>query len=161
MLQNEHCLQQEEMKTMNTQITLLHKEKKLSRAEHISMIQQLQQYSRTTPDILTNTTPDIPTNTTDNTATVDLKQSILNATITKDITATQELSSTLEMMLNTYNELDEDSRKMLIQHSITTNNTTLQQRLMELKATQGNKTSLAKLTKKIIKFADTYKVPEL
>jgi hypothetical protein len=32
---------------------------------------------------------------------------------------------------------------------------------MELRATQGNKISLAKLTKEIIKLADTYKVPEL
>jgi hypothetical protein len=64
-------------------------------------------------------------------------------------------------MLEKYAELDEDSKKMLVQHAITTENATLQQRLMVLQGNETNNISLAKLTKKIIKRADTYKVPEL
>jgi hypothetical protein len=79
----------------------------------------------------------------------------------RKFSANNTISSTLETMLEKYDELDEDSRKMLIQNAITTDNAVLQQPLMELRATQGNKISLAKLTKEIIKLANTYKVPEL
>jgi hypothetical protein len=64
-------------------------------------------------------------------------------------------------MLEKYAELDEDSKKMLFQHAITTDNATLQQRLMVLHGNETNNISLAKLTKDVIKLADTYKVPEL
>jgi hypothetical protein len=49
----------------------------------------------------------------------------------------------------------------MICHAITSNNETLQRRLMILRENQGNSGSISKLTKEIIKLADTYKVPEL
>lgn len=64
-------------------------------------------------------------------------------------------------MLQRCAELDDDSRKMLIQHAITTDNAVLQKWLMELQASQANSISLEKLTNEIIKLADTYNVPEL
>jgi hypothetical protein len=84
-----------------------------------------------------------------------------NGTATNDIPSTSPndtINSTLEAVLENYAKLDEDSRKVLIHHAITTNNTALQKHILQLKTIQGNKISLAKLTKEIIKLADTYKV---
>jgi hypothetical protein len=130
-LQNERRIHQEEMKTLNTRITPLQKEKELSHAEHLSSMSKLQQQppSRINPN--TSTDNNIGTNAV-TIADTDVKPASTMNTIMKDITATMKISSsstissTLEVMLDKYDELDEDSRKMLIQHAITTDNAMLQ-----------------------------------
>jgi hypothetical protein len=71
------------------------------------------------------------------------------------------ISTTMEAMLDKYEELDDDSKKALMHHAITSNNEVLQCRLMELCDNHSKNSSVAKLTKEIIKLAETYKVPEL
>jgi hypothetical protein len=153
------------LKTLTTRITLLQKEKDLSRAAHLSLSRQLQQQQSLKASQVTSTDTVTAGNSGINTVHNDPNPSTANTTTTaandRKPSANDTISSTLEAMLEKYDELDEDSRKMLIQHAITTDNAVLQQCLMELRASQGNKSGLAKLTKEIIKLADTYKVPEL
>jgi hypothetical protein len=66
------------------------------------------------------------------------------------------ITPTMVAMVEHNTELGEDSQMVLIQHAITTDNMTLQQCLMALQETQGNNTSLSKLTKESIKLAETY-----
>ncbi len=70
------------------------------------------------------------------------------------------ISATMESMLEKFSELDDDSKKALMHHAITSNNEALQSRLLKLCENSGNNYSIAKLTKEIIKLAETYKVPE-
>ncbi len=135
-MQQERRLHQEELLTLNTKITLLEKEKELSKAEA---------FSRNFKD-----PPSVNISTTTNLTAENIKPPV-TATINK----------TLEEMLEKYDELDDDSKKMLTQHAITTDNADLQRRIMALRTHQGTNITLAKLTKEIIKLADTYKVPEL
>jgi hypothetical protein len=94
----------------------------------MSKVQQ-QPPSRINPN--TSTDNNIGTNAV-TIADTDVKPASTMNTIMKDITATMKISSsstissTLEVMLDKYDELDEDSRKMLIQHAITTDNAMLQ-----------------------------------
>jgi hypothetical protein len=67
----------------------------------------------------------------------------------------------METMLERYMELDGGHKKALMHHAITSNNETLLHYLMQLCKSNGNNYSIAKLTKEIIKLAETYKVPEL
>jgi hypothetical protein len=71
------------------------------------------------------------------------------------------ISATMESMLEKFSDLDDDSKKALMHHAITSNNEVLQSRLLKLRESNGNNYSIAKLTKEIIKLAETYKVPEL
>jgi hypothetical protein len=95
-------------------------------------------------------------------------QNTLNVTLKQHSDAIHKLqradppgiSSPIRDLLNVYHELDDDSKKALLSSAISTNNTQLQRAILE--GTQGNTgTSLAKLTKELIKLAETYKVPEL
>jgi hypothetical protein len=157
------------LKTLTTRIALVQNKKDLSRAAHLSLSRQLQQQQSlkasqvTSTDTVTTGSPGSNPGIT--TMHNDQKPSTVNITTTvandRKPSANDTISSTLEAMLEKYDELDEDSKKMLIQHAITTDNAVLQKCLMELRASQGNKISVAKLTKEIIKLADTYKVPEL
>jgi hypothetical protein len=125
-LQNERRIHQEEMKTLNTRINLLQKEKELSRAEYLSSMSKLQQ--QPPPSVIN------PNGSTDNKSNgnnpltsvdTDAKPAPIMNTIMKDIADTTKISTispTLAAMLDKYDELDEDSRKMLIQHAITTDN---------------------------------------
>jgi hypothetical protein len=65
----------------------------------------------------------------------------------------------MELILASYHDLDDDTKKSLLYNAISTNNEELQQRLLTLRQASGS--SLAKLTKEMIKMADSYKVPEL
>ncbi len=144
-LQHERKMHQEDLQTLNTQINLLQKERELSKAEYLSLSHKLQDQESKNTNV-----ESAPT---------------VNVTDAADMTSTHPanttLNTTLETMLQKYNELDDDSKKMLTQHALMTDDADLQRRLMELRASQGNNTTLAKLTKEIIKLADTYKVPEL
>lgn len=71
------------------------------------------------------------------------------------------ISAMMETMLEKYSELDKDSKKAVMHHAITSNNRTLQHHLMLLRDDQSKTCSIAKLTKEIIKLAETYKVPKL
>jgi hypothetical protein len=71
------------------------------------------------------------------------------------------ISATMEEMLEMFSELDDDSKKALMHHAITSNKEDLQIRLMKLHESSGNNNSIAKLAKEIIKLTETYKVPEL
>ncbi len=146
-LQDERRLHQKELNALTSEIALLKKEKDLSRTEQHSLSLQLQQQQSSTINELTPKETVI-NDTTNGTATNDIPSTSPNDTI----------NSTLEAVLENYAKLDEDSRKVLIHHAITTNNTALQKHILQLKTIQGNKISLAKLTKEIIKLADTYKV---
>lgn len=75
----------------------------------------------------------------------DLKPSSIPGTI----------SDTMEAMLECYNELDDNSKKALMHHAITTGNEALQRWLMLLCNDQSKHGSIAKLTKEIFKLADT------
>lgn len=71
------------------------------------------------------------------------------------------ISATMEAMLEQFSELDNESKKALMHHAVTSNNEALQHRLMKLCESSGNNHSIVKLTKEIIKLAKTYKVLEL
>ncbi len=74
---------------------------------------------------------------------------------------TTGITSPIKALLDTYYDLDEDSKKALMTTAISTNNMDLQRALLSLRQNQNNPGSLAKLAKDLIKLADTYKVPEL
>jgi hypothetical protein len=73
-----------------------------------------------------------------------------------------EINHVMSAMLDRYDQLDDSSKQALMHQAISSNNEVLQSRLMMLRdANKKDWLSLAKLTKEIIKLADTYKVPEL
>jgi hypothetical protein len=73
-----------------------------------------------------------------------------------------EINAVMSAMLDRYDQLDDSSKQALMHQAISSNNELLQSRLMLLRdADKKDRLSLAKLTKEIIKLADTYKVPEL
>ncbi len=77
-------------------------------------------------------------------------------------TDTQGITSLIRAYFNMYDELDDDNRKALLSSAISINDIQLQCALLDLRVTKGNTgTTLAKLTKELIKLAETYKVPEL
>jgi hypothetical protein len=69
------------------------------------------------------------------------------------------ITATMERLLASYHDLDDDTKKSLLNNAISTNNEELQHRLLTLRQASGS--TLAKLTKELIKMADSYKVPEL
>jgi chromosome segregation ATPase len=140
-LQHERKMHQEDLLTLNTQINLLQKERELSKAEYLSLSHKLQDQESKNTNV-------------ESAPTVNVTDA---ADMTSTCPANTTHNTTLETMLQKYNELDDDSKKMLTQHALMTDNADLQRRLMELRASQGNNTTLAKLTKEIIKLADTYK----
>jgi hypothetical protein len=71
-----------------------------------------------------------------------------------------EISYTMGALLDKYETLDEESKSELLKYAISSGNETLQSCLMMLRADKTG-TSLAKLTKELIKLAESYKVPEL
>jgi hypothetical protein len=71
-----------------------------------------------------------------------------------------DLSYTMQAMLEKYENLDEDSKNELFRYAISSGNENLQSRLLLLRQNK-NGTTLAKLTKELIKLAESYKVPEL
>jgi hypothetical protein len=74
---------------------------------------------------------------------------------------TAGVSSPIRALLDTYHDLDDDSKKALMTTVISTNNVDLQRALITLRQDQNNSGRLANLAKELIKLADTYKVPEL
>jgi len=74
--------------------------------------------------------------------------------------ASGEISYTMSVMLEKYETLDEDSKNELLKYAISSGNENLQSHLLMLRQGKSG-TSLAKLTKELIKLADSYKVPEL
>jgi hypothetical protein len=73
-----------------------------------------------------------------------------------------EINPVMSAMLDRYDQLDDSSKQALMHQAISSNNEVLQSRLVMLRdADKKDGLSLAKLTKEIIKLADTYKVPEL
>jgi hypothetical protein len=89
---------------------------------------------------------------------------IRTSNTTQDIPSTTpasgEISYTMSVMLEKYETLDEDSKSELLKYAISSGNENLQSRLLMLCQNKTG-TSLAKLTKELIKLADNYKVPEL
>jgi hypothetical protein len=89
---------------------------------------------------------------------------IRTSNITQDIPSTApalgEISYTMGVMLEKYETLDEDSKNELLKYAISTGNENLQSRLLMLCQSKTG-TSLTKLTKELIKLAESYKVPEL
>jgi len=71
-----------------------------------------------------------------------------------------EISHTMNALLEKYETLDKGSRNELLKFAISSGNENLQSRLLMLRQNKTG-TSLAKLTKELIKLADSYKVPEL
>jgi len=71
-----------------------------------------------------------------------------------------DISYTMQTLLDKYKSLDEDSKNELFKYAISSGNENLQSRLLMLRQNKAG-TSLAKLTKELIKLADSYKVPEL
>jgi hypothetical protein len=72
------------------------------------------------------------------------------------------ITSPIKDLLDRYDDLDDDSKKALFSSAISTNNVDLQRALLDIRCSKGNTgTTLAKLTKELIKLAETYKVPEL
>jgi hypothetical protein len=67
------------------------------------------------------------------------------------------ISPTMEAMLEKYAKLDEESKKALKYHAISSNNEALKHRLMMLHDNQSKSGSITKLTKEIIKLAETLK----
>jgi hypothetical protein len=63
-------------------------------------------------------------------------------------------------LLDRYDTLDEESKNELPKYAVSSGNEKLQSRLMILREGKTG-TSLAKLTKELIKLAESYKVPEL
>jgi len=74
--------------------------------------------------------------------------------------ASGEISYTMSVMLEKYETLDEDSKNELLKYAISSGNENLQSHLLMLRQGKSG-TSLTKLTKELIKLADSYKVPEL
>jgi hypothetical protein len=98
-----------------------------------------------------------PSSTTDPPKIIETKPVISNPT---SVPANGEISYTMSVLLEKYDMLDDDNKNELLKYVISSGNENLQSRLLML---QQNKvgTSLAKLTKELIKLADSYKVPEL
>jgi len=71
-----------------------------------------------------------------------------------------DLSYTMQTMLDKYDSLDDDSKNELFKYAISSGNENLQSRLLLLRQSKSGQ-SLAKLTKELIKLAESYKVPEL
>jgi hypothetical protein len=71
-----------------------------------------------------------------------------------------ELSYTMDSLLEKYETLDDENKNELMKYAIPTGNEHLQSCLLMLRQGKSN-TSLAKLTKELIKLAESYKVPEL
>jgi predicted nucleic acid-binding Zn-ribbon protein len=89
-LQQERKIHQEDLRTINTQIALLQKEKELSKAEHLSLSSKLKDQKSLDVNATPATTPADP-----------------NTKLSANIT----INTTLEEMLTKYNELDDDSKK--------------------------------------------------
>jgi hypothetical protein len=87
---------------------------------------------------------------------------ILTSTITQDISipVPGEISYTMNALLEIYETLDEDSKNELLKYAISSGNENLQSCLLMLHQNKTG-TSLAKLTKDLIKLADSYEVPDL
>jgi hypothetical protein len=89
---------------------------------------------------------------------------IRTSNITQDIPSTAhvlgKISYTMSVMLEKYETLDKDSKNELLKYAISAGNENLQSRLLMLRQGKSG-TSLAKLTKELIKLADSYKIPEL
>ena len=66
----------------------------------------------------------------------------------------------MNALLEKYETLDKGSRNELLKFAISSGNENLQSRLLMLRQNKTG-TSLAKLTKELIKLADSYKVLEL
>jgi hypothetical protein len=71
-----------------------------------------------------------------------------------------DIGYTMGALLVRYDTLDEESKSELLKYAISSGNEKLQSRLMILCEGKTG-TSLAKLTKELIKLAESYKVPEL
>jgi hypothetical protein len=90
---------------------------------------------------------------------------LINATVSSselapEISAHGEISYTMKVMLDKYDTLDEDSKNELFRYAISSGNENLQSCLLMLRQSKTG-TSLAKLTKELIKLADSYNIPEL
>jgi len=90
---------------------------------------------------------------------------LINTTVTSsdlipETPAHGEISYTMKTMLEKYDTLDNDSKNELFRYAIASGNENLQSRLLMLRQSKTG-TSLAKLTKELIKLADSYKVLEL
>ncbi len=89
---------------------------------------------------------------------------IRTSNVIQDITTAApvhgEISYTMNAMLEKYETLDEDSKNELLKYAISTGKEHLQSRLLMLRQGKSG-TSLAKLTKELIKLAESYNVPEL
>ncbi len=170
-LQEERKLHEEKLNEMNARMTKLQQEGDRYRATSASLTRQLLQQSsgRTanqahqapTKNTVIVDIPDTITTTQNNTvANSSIHQDVIDND-SKPHATSGNISATMEAMLEKFSELDDDSKKALMHHEITTNNETLQNRLMKLRESSGNNYNIAKLTKEIIKLAETYKVPEL
>jgi hypothetical protein len=71
-----------------------------------------------------------------------------------------DIGYTMGALLDRYDTLDEESKNELPKYAVSSGNEKLQSRLMILREGKTG-TSLAKLTKELIKLAESYKVPEL
>jgi hypothetical protein len=136
----------------------LHQEKLAELTIRMAKLQQDNDKSRNQVDAKTTVISDIPNTITTTQMNVATSSSLQPDAPNKTPGA---ISATMETMLEKFSELDEDSKKALMHHAITSNNEALQSRLMKLHESSGNNYSIAKLTKEIIKLAETYKVPEL
>jgi len=89
-----------------------------------------------------------------------INTTVPSSNLVPDTSAHGEISYTMKTMLEKYDTLDDDSKNELFRYAILTGNENLQSRLLMLRQNKTG-TSLAKLTKELIKLADSYKVPEL
>jgi acetolactate synthase small subunit len=94
--------------------------------------------------------------------TVEPPTVIHTSTIGQDISipVLEEITHTMNALIEKYEMLDKDSRNELLKYAITSCNEILQSHLLMLCQSKTG-TSLAKLTKGLIKLADSYKVLEL
>jgi hypothetical protein len=150
---------------MNARMTRLQQESDRSRVASVSLTHQFLQQSSggNTSNTKGNATADVPMTITmpakSNTGITSTKQEA-RVEDSKPSAITGVISATMETMLEKYIELDDESKKALMHHAITSNNEVLKHRLIQLRESYGNNNSIAKLTKEIIKLAENCKVPE-
>ncbi len=125
-LQEERRIHQSKLEELTSRMGKLQEQSERLRTTNVSLSHQLlHKSSAETPPVknpASLTKLDANSNDENMTSDDDTKPSATKGTI----------STTMEKMLEKYNELDEDSKKALMHHAITSNNETLQRRLMLL-----------------------------
>jgi hypothetical protein len=89
-----------------------------------------------------------------------INTAVQSSALVPETPAHGEISYTMQAMLDKYETLDDDSKNELLKYAISTGNENLQSRLLML-CQNKNAQSHAKLTKELIKLAESYKVPDL